>query len=120
MVGRAWDLVDLRGAAPIVQTLGMHTNDKTISFYARTPAGFAVEYGTGGILIDDRTWTPTRYPGAHYWGHQRNRTPKPAAATGEHVSCWSQRTLTSPIAQASSHRPPSTRPDSNTPAEDRT
>ena len=75
VVGRAWDKVLMRGAAPIVQTLGMHTNDKTISFYAGTPAGFAVEYGTGGILIDDATWTPTRYPGAHYWGHARQKKP---------------------------------------------
>lgn len=71
VVGMAWDKVDLKGAAPIVQTLGMHTNDRMVSFYARAPAGFAVEYGTGGVLIDDATWTPSRYPGAHYWGHQR-------------------------------------------------
>lgn len=73
VVGRAWDQVLLNSAAPIVQTLGMHTNDKMISFYAQSPGGFAVEYGTGGVVIDDESWTPTRYPGAHYWGHQRNR-----------------------------------------------
>lgn len=76
VVGRAWDQVVLKNAAPIVQTLGMHTNDKMISFYAASPGGFAVEYGTGGVVIDDESWTPTRYPGAHYWGHQRNQPPR--------------------------------------------
>ncbi|MDO5498614.1 MAG: VOC family protein [Propionibacteriaceae bacterium] len=71
VVGRAWDQVVLKDVAPVVQTLGMHTNDKMISFYTGSPGGFAVEYGTGGIAIDEDTWTPTRYPGAHYWGHQR-------------------------------------------------
>ena len=26
-----------------------------------------------GELIDDATWTPTRYDTAHYWGHNRDR-----------------------------------------------
>jgi 3,4-dihydroxy-9,10-secoandrosta-1,3,5(10)-triene-9,17-dione 4,5-dioxygenase len=28
-----------------------------------------LEFGTGGIKIDDETWTPTRYDTAHFWGH---------------------------------------------------
>ena len=83
VVGRAWDRVLLKDAAPVVQSLGMHTNDKMISFYAGTPAGFAVEYGTGGVVIDEATWTPSRYPGAHYWGHQRpNRRAAAPTRTG--------------------------------------
>jgi 3,4-dihydroxy-9,10-secoandrosta-1,3,5(10)-triene-9,17-dione 4,5-dioxygenase len=52
-------------------TLGKHTNDKMISFYVETPSRTQIEYGTGGILIDDDTWIPTQYPSPHYWGHDR-------------------------------------------------
>jgi hypothetical protein len=31
----------------IAQTLGRHTNDRIVSFYARTPSGFEVEFGFG-------------------------------------------------------------------------
>ena len=77
----------MRGAAPIVQTLGMHTNDKTISFYAGTPAGFAVEYGTGGILIDDRRGprrgTPARTTGdTHARRSPQTPTPDPTGRRG--------------------------------------
>ncbi|MGW1023907.1 VOC family protein [Streptomyces sp. NPDC002577] len=71
IIGRAYDRV-LGGAAPLLSTFGKHTNDKMLSFYVRTPSGFGIEYGTGGILVDEETWLPTRYDVAHYWGHQRN------------------------------------------------
>jgi len=71
IIGRAWDKVLEEDAAPILSTLGKHTNDKMVSFYVRSPSGFGIEYGTGGILIDEATWTPTRYSAAHYWGHSR-------------------------------------------------
>ena len=29
----------------------MHPNDHMFSFYVRTPSGFSVEYGWGGLLI---------------------------------------------------------------------
>jgi 2,3-dihydroxybiphenyl 1,2-dioxygenase len=71
IVGRAYDKV-LDGAAPLFSTLGRHTNDKMVSFYVGSPSGFGVEYGVGGVTIDDdETWRPTRYSDAHYWGHQR-------------------------------------------------
>lgn len=70
IVGRAYDKV-LEGAAPLFSTLGRHTNDKMVSFYVGSPSGFGVEYGVGGITIDEDTWRPTRYSDAHYWGHQR-------------------------------------------------
>ena len=38
-------------------SLGRHTNDLMTSFYVRTPSGFEIEYGTGGIVVDDDTWT---------------------------------------------------------------
>ena len=61
IIGRAWDKVLEEDAAPILSTLGKHTNDKMVSFYVRTPSNFGLEYGTGGITIDEDTWTPTRY-----------------------------------------------------------
>jgi 2,3-dihydroxybiphenyl 1,2-dioxygenase len=76
-VGRAWDEVDERDAAPVLSTLGKHTNDKMVSFYVRSPSGFGIEYGTGGIEITD-DWVPTRYPDAHYWGHHRITPVNPA------------------------------------------
>lgn len=80
IVGRAWDKVVEEGAAPILSTLGKHTNDKMVSFYVRSPAGFGIEYGTGGILIDEEAWTPTRYSAAHYWGHARKTPADPTDA----------------------------------------
>lgn len=70
VVGRAWQQM-LDDKEAVIQTLGRHTNDKMISAYVKTPANVGVEYGYGGILIDDETWTPTRYDWAHYWGHEK-------------------------------------------------
>lgn len=85
VLGRAWDKVSEENAAPIMSTIGKHTNDKMVSFYVRSPSGFGIEYGTGGIEIDDATWTPTRYSEAHYWGHQRGMpvSPTDPADAGE-------------------------------------
>ena len=69
-LGRAWDAVQDAGVT-ILSTLGKHTNDEMISFYVRSPSGFGIEFGVGGILIDDETWLPVRYDSAHYWGHKR-------------------------------------------------
>ncbi|WP_431710514.1 VOC family protein [Glutamicibacter uratoxydans] len=80
VVGRAWEKVLEEDAAPILSTLGKHTNDKMISFYVRSPSNFGIEYGTGGIVIDEKTWTPTRYSAAHYWGHNRKTPVDPTDA----------------------------------------
>jgi 3,4-dihydroxy-9,10-secoandrosta-1,3,5(10)-triene-9,17-dione 4,5-dioxygenase len=69
-VGRALDALSAYGGK-MTATLGKHTNDKMISFYLESPSGTGIEYGTGGIEIDEETWTPTRYQSAHYWGHER-------------------------------------------------
>lgn len=76
-VGRAYDKV-LDGAAPLYSSLGRHTNDKMTSFYCGSPSGLGIEFGTGGIIIDDDVWRPTRYSEAHYWGHKRS--PQRAAS----------------------------------------
>ena len=67
-VGRGYDLVQSEGI-PVARTLGRHTNDKMISFYARTPSGFEVEYGFGGYLVDDSTWQPSELSATSSWGH---------------------------------------------------
>ncbi len=72
-VGRAHDKV-LNGAAQLINGLGRHTNDKMISFYMNCPSNFGVEFGTGGLLIDDSTWTPTWYTETQYWGHSQHLT----------------------------------------------
>jgi 3,4-dihydroxy-9,10-secoandrosta-1,3,5(10)-triene-9,17-dione 4,5-dioxygenase len=70
LVGRAWDKV-LDGAAPVNTTFGKHSNDEMLSFYVKTPSGFQVEYGFGGRVLDETTYTPTRYDVPSYWGHRQ-------------------------------------------------
>jgi 3,4-dihydroxy-9,10-secoandrosta-1,3,5(10)-triene-9,17-dione 4,5-dioxygenase len=62
----------------IRQSIGRHTNDQMLSFYAATPSGFSVEYGWGGRIVDDAVWTPTHTTKGSYWGHRR--PPRPAAS----------------------------------------
>lgn len=69
-VGFAMERMDTVGA-PIAITLGRHTNDHMVSFYARTPSGFEVEYGYGAIEIDDATWRVVRHDKTSSWGHKR-------------------------------------------------
>jgi len=68
-VGWAYDRV-VEARVPLLHTLGMHPNDKMFSFYAHSPSGIAVEYGWGGILIDDATWEPAEYDSISAWGHK--------------------------------------------------
>ena len=68
-VGLAYDrCVD--GGVPIANTLGQHPNDQMLSFYARTPSGFAVEVGWGGRKVDDATWQVRTYDRMSTWGHR--------------------------------------------------
>ena len=67
-VGRAYDMVQQMGI-PMVMTLGKHTNDNMTSFYIKTPAGFAIEYGYGGLEIDDANWKVQFYDAPQIWGH---------------------------------------------------
>ena len=71
IVGRAYDKVVKEKAAPLVLTFGRHSNDQMMSFYMSSPSGFQIEYGTGGVLIDDATWRPSRYDAPMFWGHER-------------------------------------------------
>jgi 2,3-dihydroxybiphenyl 1,2-dioxygenase len=67
-VGLAWDRC-LEAGQPFEMTLGMHPNDHMFSFYVRTPSGFSVEYGWGGLLIDDATWEVKTLDQLNSWGH---------------------------------------------------
>ena len=73
VVGRAYDRVVREAAAPLALSLGRHTNDRMVSFYVNSPSGFEVEYGTGGILVDDATWRPSRHDRPNAWGHEHMR-----------------------------------------------
>lgn len=50
--------------------LGRHGNDMMLSFYGKTPSGFDVEFGYGGIRVDDATWRTAEIPTASMWGHR--------------------------------------------------
>jgi extradiol dioxygenase len=52
-------------------TLGRHATDRMLSIYVDTPSGFIIEYGWGGLRLDDANWTVTKteFP-AEVWGHK--------------------------------------------------
>jgi 2,3-dihydroxybiphenyl 1,2-dioxygenase len=50
--------------------IGQHTNDKELSYYARTPSGFEWEMGWNPIVVDENTWEPTTHQGISLWGHR--------------------------------------------------
>ena len=68
-VGRAYDRC-MDAKQPFEMTLGMHPNDHMFSFYVRTPSGFSVEYGWGGLMIDDATWEVETLDQRSSWGHR--------------------------------------------------
>jgi 2,3-dihydroxybiphenyl 1,2-dioxygenase len=70
-VGVTIDLAEQRGMS--MGKLGRHTNDLMISFYVTSPSGFNVEYGWGGLLIEDEAaWNIRHYEAASMWGHGRH------------------------------------------------
>jgi 2,3-dihydroxybiphenyl 1,2-dioxygenase len=68
-VGRAYDLVRRR-KLPLALSLGQHSNDRTTSFYMKTPSGFELEYGWGGLLVDDAVWRVKHHSTTKLWGHE--------------------------------------------------
>lgn len=68
----------LAAGHPITMDIGQHPNDRMVSFYVQTPSGFHVEFGCGGVLVDDARWQPERYRGISLWGHR----PAPSPAAG--------------------------------------
>jgi 3,4-dihydroxy-9,10-secoandrosta-1,3,5(10)-triene-9,17-dione 4,5-dioxygenase len=53
----------------IVSDLGRHTNDRMLSMYIESPAGFALEYGCDGLQLDWENYTPTVSATPSIWGH---------------------------------------------------
>lgn len=70
-VGQALDRAIAAGTH-ISSSLGKHMNDKMVSFYMRTPSGFDIEYGAGGIRPDWKAFTPTISLKEDEWGHHWN------------------------------------------------
>lgn len=70
-VGFALDRVDADGL--ITSTLGRHTNDHMVSFYAATPSGLEVEYGWSARTVD-RSWSVVRHDSTSMWGHKPARS----------------------------------------------
>lgn len=70
-VGRALDRAIAAGVH-ISSSLGKHVNDKMTSFYMRSPSGFDIEYGFGGIQPDWDSFTPTISVKEDEWGHHWN------------------------------------------------
>ncbi len=69
-VGLAYDMCEEMGI-PIAMSLGKHTNDRMTSFYVVNPSGFWVEYGFGGLTVDDDVdWNVQLHTNGHVWGHR--------------------------------------------------
>lgn len=67
-VGMAYDRC-LEAGVPIMMGLGHHPNDGMFSFYAVSPSGFAVEFGSGGTVVDPEHWEVCSYSQLSDWGH---------------------------------------------------
>ena len=49
--------------------LGRHCNDQMISFYMKTPGGFDLEYGFGGLTVDWSKHAVFEATKVSQWGH---------------------------------------------------
>lgn len=68
-VGQALDRVN-RDGFQLSSTLGRHTNDKMVSFYVRAPGDWDIEFGTGGLRVDENHYTAEEITADSYWGHK--------------------------------------------------
>lgn len=71
-VGLAYDRC-LDAGYEFEMTLGMHPNDKMFSFYVRTPSNFSIEFGWGGLIIDEDTWQVKHLDRLSAWGHRSGK-----------------------------------------------
>lgn len=67
-VGRALDRVRTQGVK-MSATLGRHCNDRMTSFYMKTPGGFDLEYGHGGLQVDWDKHSVYEATAVSLWGH---------------------------------------------------
>ena len=68
-LGGFMDRVHANGVR-VITCLGRHTNDRMVSIYVETPAGFALEYGFDGLQIDWSNYVPTFSKRESHWGHR--------------------------------------------------
>jgi len=68
-VGKAYDLVQDRDMQ-ITMTLGRHMMDTLVSFYMRSPTGFDIEFGSGGVVLDEESFIQLKPKAAEVWGHK--------------------------------------------------
>ena len=55
----------------IGMSMGQHTNDRSVSFYAISPSGFYFELGWNPLTIDDTMeWPQLTHPAISFWGHK--------------------------------------------------
>lgn len=55
----------------IALSIGQHTNDREVSFYAVSPSGFEVEIGWNPLVVDESTWDASAvHQGISIWGHK--------------------------------------------------
>ncbi len=74
-VGCTYDRM-IEAGLPIAMGIGKHPNDEMTSFYVRTPSGFAIEYGTGGVEIPmDWEWPVGHFHALSIWGHKPPAEP---------------------------------------------
>lgn len=56
---------------PVRMSMGKHTNDHMISFYCETPDRFMVEFGWGGVHVDEPELETTyQITKPSFWGHR--------------------------------------------------
>lgn len=67
-VGTGYEIAQEIGV-PLTLTLGRHSNDQQFSFYHSTPSSLHVEYGFGGLEVEEETWVPRVFDRAAVWGH---------------------------------------------------
>jgi 2,3-dihydroxybiphenyl 1,2-dioxygenase len=54
----------------IAMSVGQHTNDRDVSFYAVTPSGFYFELGWSSSEDDSEKWPVVVHDGISVWGHK--------------------------------------------------
>ena len=84
-VGQGYDIALAEGGR-ISTTLGRHSNDFMMSFYAKTPSPCLVEYGWGGRVIDPGRWEAVKLDcGPSLWGHEREWLPPEQRAVAQQM-----------------------------------
>ncbi|MER6220707.1 VOC family protein [Streptomyces sp900105755] len=69
-VGRAYTLAKRHPELKVTAELGRHMGDMMLSFYVRTPSGWDLEYGYGGLRVSDERTPGMLQAPAEYWGHE--------------------------------------------------